>query len=95
MKKLLSLLLAAVMVLSLAACGAKSDTSTTTAAGAAAAATEKTEAAGKAKTYHVLSGSAEGNPVYDVFDTIVKDYQAEVNPDFNVEYEVITSTSDL
>ena len=94
MKKLLSLLLAAVMVLSLAACGAKSDTSTT-AAGAAAAATEKTEAAGKAKTYHVLSGSAEGNPVYDVFDTIVKDYQAEVNPDFNVEYEVITSTSDL
>lgn len=95
MKKLLSLVLAAIMVLSLAACAGKSDTSTTAADGNAAATTEKTATSDKAKTYYVLTGSAEGNAVYAVFDTIVKDYQAEVNPDFNVEYEVITSTSDL
>ena len=93
MKKLLSLLLAAVMVLSLAACAGKSDTTTTV--GDTNEATEKTSTSNKAKTYHILSGSAESDAVNIVFNTIVKRYQAEVNPDFNVEYESITSTADL
>lgn len=53
------------------------------------------EAADQAKTYTVLSGSGEGVAAYDVFNAVVTKYQEEVNPDFNVEYEVITSTSDL
>lgn len=93
MKKLLSLLLAAVMVLSLAACAGKSDTTTTV--GDTNEATEKISTSNKAKTYHILSGSAESEAVNIVFNTIVKRYQAEVNPDFNVEYESITSTADL
>lgn len=48
-----------------------------------------------AKTYKVLSGSGEGVAAYDVFNAVVTKYQEEVNPDFQVEYEVITSTSDL
>ena len=51
--------------------------------------------AGEAKTYKVLSGSGEGVAAYDVFNAIVTKYQNEVNPDFQVEYEIITSTSDL
>ena len=52
-------------------------------------------AEGDAKTYKVLSGSGEGVAAYDVFNAVVTKYQEEVNPEFNVEYEVISATSDL
>lgn len=53
------------------------------------------EAEGVQKTYKVLSGSGEGVAAYDVFNAVVTRYQEEVNPDFQVEYEVISATSDL
>ena len=52
-------------------------------------------AEGDARTYKVLSGSGEGVAAYDVFNAVVTKYQEEVNPEFNVEYEVISATSDL
>ena len=48
-------------------------------------------AEGDAKTYKVLSGSGEGVAAYDVFNAVVTKYQEEVNPEFNVEYEVISA----
>lgn len=92
MKKMLSLILATIMALSLVACAGKNDTTTT---GDTNEVIEKTSTSNKTKTYHILSGSAESEAVNIVFDTIVKSYQAEVNPDFSVEYESITSTADL
>lgn len=47
------------------------------------------------KTYKILSGSGEGVAAYDVMNAIVEKYKAEVNQDFEVEYEIITSTADL
>lgn len=49
----------------------------------------------EAKTYKVLSGSGEGVAAYDVFHAVVMKYQNEVDSDFQVEYEVISATSDL
>lgn len=62
---------------------------------AACGGTLTAEASENAKTYKVLSGSGEGVAAYDVFNAVVARYQEEVNPDFQVEYEVISSTSDL
>ncbi len=53
------------------------------------------EAEEGAKIYKVLSGSGEGVAAYDVFNAVVTKYQEQVNPDFQVEYEVISATSDL
>lgn len=52
-------------------------------------------AAAEAKTYRVLTNYADSNKTHMIFDTIVKRYQEEVDPDFDVEWEVITSTNNL
>ena len=52
-------------------------------------------AAAEAKTYRVLTNYEESNKTHMIFDAIVKQYQEEVDPDFDVEWEVITSTNNL
>ena len=96
MKKFIALLLAVAMMLALVACGGSTTDSTTAPAGESQAASGDSGAnKGEAKVYRILSGSGEGVAAYEVMNAIVTRYQAEVNPDFQVEYEVITSTSDL
>lgn len=46
-------------------------------------------AAAEAKTYRVLTNYADSNKTHMIFDTIVKQYQEEVDPDFDVEWETI------
>lgn len=97
MKKLIALLLAAAMMCTLVACGGNNADSTTgTAADSQTVSSNSgSDNKGAAKVYRVLSGSGEGVAAYDVFNAVVTKYQQEVNPDFQVEYEVITSTADL
>lgn len=52
-------------------------------------------ASGGNETYRILSGSGPGNASYEAVNDVILQYQQEVNPDFNVEWEVITSTGDL
>ncbi len=49
----------------------------------------------KAKTYRFLSGTGVGTSSYEAVNAVIEQYKKEVNPNFNVEWEVITSTSDL
>ena len=46
-------------------------------------------------TYRILSGTGPGTPSYDAVNDVIEQYKAEVNPNFNVEWEVIANTSDL
>ena len=52
-------------------------------------------ASGSGEVYRILSGTGPGTSSYEAVNDVIEQYQAEVNPDFQVEWEVITSTSDL
>ena len=97
MKKLISLLLA-VMLLSLAACGSGGNNNSNDSSNSnnsSGSVSDNSSTPTSNKVYRILSGSGEGVAAYDLFNKIVTMYQQEVNADFQVEYEVITSTADL
>ena len=47
------------------------------------------------RTYRVLSGYNDSEATMQIFNRIVKKYQDEVNPDFEIELEIIPNTNEL
>lgn len=93
MKKVVSFLLCIMLLSSLAAC-AKQDAPAETAQ--TAQTTQAAEAkANPKKVYRILSGSSESSTTYKVLKELAEQYQREVNPDFEFDAEIITSTNDL
>lgn len=91
MKRFTSLALAMLIVMCLlAGCGG-SASSTSQPADASASVPAPTGGG----TYRVLSGYNDSEAAMQIFNSIVKKYQDEVNPDFEIELEIIPSTNEL
>ena len=87
MKKVISLILCVILVGSLAACSKQEKPQEPVQSTAAKADTKK--------VYRILSGSSESSTTYKVLKELAERYKNEVNPDFEFEAEIITSTNDL
>ena len=101
-RKVLSVMLVAAMVSSLAACGSSASTTDTTASDTAAS----TEAAGEdsaaaavdtsSEDAHTLSVSAwDKNFNIPALEAAAADYKANVDPDFNLVINEVSQSSDV
>lgn len=94
MKKVISLFLCVVMISLLAACS-KQSTSSDSDTGPSGEVQTAGETSSSKKVYRILSGSSESSTTYKVLKELADRYKSEVNPDFEYEAEIITSTNDL
>ncbi len=98
MKKFMSAFIVAALMVTFVACGSENvspPSSSTSSTGTADSGGDTVKGSGSKKTYRILSGYAENNSAQKLIQLTIDGYTSEVDPDFKVEVETITSTNDL